>query len=122
MNGFPLMAMMSVQSRCLAGTRLDPEIDGATMFEIENDLEDASGLRPSQGAVASTLSTLMERGFVKRESVPFGKFETYVYFITSSGRAKIDWCMTSLNILAKEKPRNERGPRISGEGRRRPRG
>ena len=122
MNGFPLMALMSVQSRCLVGTKLDPETDGATMFEIENDLEDASGLRPSQGAVASTLSTLMDRGFVKRELVSLEKFETYVYFITSSGRAKIDWCMTSLNILSKEKPRDERGPRVSGETRRRPRG
>lgn len=121
MNGFPLMALMSVQSRCLQGTDLDPDYNGATMFEIENDLEDASGLRPSQGAVASTLATLQDRGFLKRDSVQIEKFDTFVYFITAAGRAKIEWCMTALKILEMEKPRSERGPRISGAARRRPR-
>ncbi len=124
MNGFPFLIMLSIRCRQKdpeLGIKDDTEIDGATVFEIENDLEDATGIRPHQGAVASALGTITHHKWVERDQWRFGSYPTHVYTLTTAGRLRINQCLAAIETLNRLKPVSERGARISGPDRRRPR-
>lgn len=120
-NGLPLLIMLSINSRTPEKEPFDSDYDGATIFEIENDMEDASGLRPQQGTIDSAMGLLRDRGYVERDLVPIGHFQTYVYTLTETGKCRARWFMGCLDKIRVFKPRTVRGERISSPKRKRPR-
>ena len=109
-NGFPLLVMQSIASRAS---------EGATAFEIENDLEDASKIRPAPGAVFSTLGTLAGHGHVLRTEEDIEDRQTAVFRLTACGANRREWMLSAIAKAGELKEPAARGPRVSGPARRR---
>lgn len=99
----------------------DCDLDGATVFEIENDIEDVTTIRPQQGTIDSAMGTLRERGYVDRELVRLEHFQTYVHTLTKSGKCRALGFLKCLVRIHQHKPRADRGARVSSPARKRPR-
>jgi len=108
-NGFPLLIMLSIRSRESV----------ATVFEIENDLEAASGLRPSAGAVYSALGNLARHDQVRQTKAEIDGLQTYEFSLTDCGSGRVDWMLAAIDALREIKAPEQRGPRRSKQGRRR---
>lgn len=121
LNGLPLLIMLSINSRVSGADPYDCYVDGATVFEIENDIEDVTTVRPQQGTIDSAMGTLRERGYVDRELVQLGHFQTYVHTLSEKGQCRALGFMKCLERLKVHKPRESRGPRVSSPDRKRPR-
>lgn len=126
-NGMALMIQLSIRSRMhdpqAPDRALEPESDGATVFEIEHDIAEASGYHPPNGAVWSSIATLERNGFVVFESVDLGAHDrTKVFFLTDSGVERVSWFMKTINSVSAYRPRDQRGPRVSGGKPGRPHG
>lgn len=121
LNGLPMLIMLSINSRMPETTPINTDVDGATVFEIENDIEDATTVRPQQGTIDSAMGTLRDRGYIDRELVPLGHFRTYVHTLTAKGKCRALGFMMSLERIRQFKPLDRRGPRLSSPDRKRPR-
>lgn len=107
--GFPLLIMLSIRSR-----------EGmVTVFEIENDLDDTTGIRPASGSVYSALARMgLHRQVVQCIEEIEGR-ETYVYSLTETGLALVTAQLQIIDELKEIKPKERRGPRVSSAARRR---
>ena len=109
LNGFPLLILLSIRSR----------ESNANAFEIENDIQDVTGRRPSSGAVYSSLNNLVSHRRVAQSEIEIeGRF-TWVFALTEEGRERLDWMLEALEDLKPIKEVDERGPRASGSARSR---
>ena len=92
---------------------LNPKVDGATVFEIEHDIFEATGVRPSSGAVHSALGTLRKREHVRREDFNITEKPTYTHFLTEQGVERLNWFIVSAVKIKEFKPIERRGRRVS---------
>ena len=128
-NGLPLLIMQSINSRSYKPDSeiifenrepLDPMIDGATIFEIKEDIETGSRSSLAAGTVHSSLDTLVNHGLIRREEVDLGQGDaTLVYFLTCKGVDRFRWFILSANTIGRYKSPGKRGVRV-GPGRGRP--
>ncbi len=131
LNGLPLLIMLSINSRMPETEPFDCDLDGATVFEIENDIEDVTTVRPQQGTIDSTMVTLRDRGYVDRELVRLGYFQTYVHSLThkwvnfacllttDKGKCRALGFFQCLKQIKAHKAQEGRHPRMSSPTRKR---
>lgn len=106
-NGFSLLIMLSIEKQSKANT-IEPEtaVLGASIAQIQTDLQKASGKSVKQSSIATSLKGLISKDLAerhKRESNgAFGKgarSSVFFYDLTPSGRKDLGWMMKCINCL-----------------------
>lgn len=109
-NGFPLLIMQAISARSR----------GASVYQIERAIEQASGYAPSAGAVFSALNTLQQHDQVQRRLEEDDGQKTYVFSLTDRGEARRRWMVEA--IAKAEAPVADDGKRVRRSPGRWPRG